>query len=110
VAENLNEICRRLNVCKVVVPVKGLFAETLPRTREEVGAIALLHADADGYTSTMDILRNLFGQVVAGGYIQFDDYGHWDGCKKAVHDFERQQGISLTLHPIDYAGVWMRTT
>ena len=105
---NSDEICRRLDVRDVIVPVQGLFAETLPDKKAEVGSVALLHADADWYTSTMGILTHLYGQVVAGGFIQFDDYGHWEGCKKAVHDFERQQGLSLTLHPIDYAGVWMR--
>ena len=107
-AENLEEICRRLGVGEFVVPVKGLFADTLPRSRDELGRIALLHADADWYTSTMDVFNNLYDRVGPGGFIQIDDYGHWEGCKKAVHDFERQRGLSFFLHPIDYTGAWLR--
>lgn len=108
VAENLDAICSRLDVHDFVVPVQGLFAETLPRIKEEIGTIALLHADADWYTSTMDVLNHLYHQVAAGGFVQFDDYGHWEGCKKAVHDFEREHGFSFSLHPIDHTGVWMK--
>jgi hypothetical protein len=107
IADYLDVVCRRLDVRDLIVPVQGLFAETLPIKKAEVADIALLHADADWYNSTMDILTHLHRQVVHGGFIQFDDYGHWEGCKKAVHDFEQQKGLSFTLHTIDYAGVWL---
>ena len=108
--ENLEEICRRLDVREYVTPVPGLFADTLPRTRAEVGAISLLSADADWYNSTRDIFDNLYDRVVSGGFIQIDDYGYWEGCQKAVHDFERQRGLTFMLHPIDNTGVWLRNT
>jgi len=110
VKENLEEICRQLNVGELVVPVKGLFADTLPKTKEEIGPIALLHADGDWYTSTMDIFNNLYDRVLSGNFIQIDDYGHWEGCKKAIHDFERQRALTFILHPIDYSGVWLKKT
>jgi hypothetical protein len=108
VADYLDVICRRLEVQDFVVPVQGLFSETLAAKQTEIADIALLHADADWYNSTIDILTYLYGQVVHDGFIQFDDYGHWEGCKKAVHDFERKNGLSFCLHQIDYAGVWMK--
>lgn len=92
----------------VVVPVKGLFAETLPRTREEVGELCLLHLDGDWYESTRDILVNLFDQVVPGGYLQVDDYGYWDGCRRAIHEFEAEHGWQFSIHEIDATGVWLR--
>jgi predicted O-methyltransferase YrrM len=107
-AENLENVCRQLDVCNFIVPVKGLFADTLPKSKELIGPISLLHADADWYASTMDIFENLYDLVVPGGFIQIDDYGHWEGCKKAIHDFERRRKTSFALEIIDNTGVWLR--
>lgn len=88
-------------------PVKGLFADTLPMMRCEIGEIAILHADGDWYQSTLDIFQNLYDLVRPGGVIQVDDYGHWAGCKAAVEKFQKDRGINFVLHGIDYTGVWM---
>ncbi|HAN45133.1 MAG TPA: macrocin O-methyltransferase, partial [Cyanobacteria bacterium UBA8156] len=47
ITENLKQVCEVLEVTDVVTPVPGLFAETLPKFKAEMGAIALLHADGD---------------------------------------------------------------
>ncbi len=107
IAENLEQVCKTLGVWEVVTPVAGLFENTLPAFREEIGEIALLHADGDWYSSTMDIFRNLYAQVNPQGSIQIDDYGHWEGCKQAIHDFEQEIGVFFQLHTIDYTGVWL---
>ncbi|WP_244348714.1 class I SAM-dependent methyltransferase [Thermostichus vulcanus] len=107
IAENLEQVCEALGVWEWVIPVAGLFENTLPAYREEMGEIALLHADGDWYSSTMDIFRNLYGQVNPKGFIQVDDYGHWEGCKKAIHDFEQEIGAFFRLHTIDYTGTWL---
>ncbi|MBH8564818.1 class I SAM-dependent methyltransferase [Nostoc sp. CENA67] len=108
ISENLNLICQLLNVQEIVVPVKGLFAETLPQYKLEINQIALLHADGDWYESTMDIFNNLYESVVPNGIVQIDDYGHWEGCRKAVHEFEKLKGERFILHDIDYTGVWFQ--
>ncbi len=64
--------------------------------------------DGDWYESTRDILENLFDQVVPGGAIQIDDYGHWEGCKKAVHEFADKRRLDFALSRVDEAGVWFR--
>jgi O-methyltransferase len=64
---------------------KGWFHETVRQV--EVGKIALLRLDGDWYESTMDCLTALFPRVAKGGYIIIDDYGVWDGCTRAVHDY-----------------------
>lgn len=92
----------------VVLPVKGLFADTLPRMRSEMGSLCLLHLDGDWYESTRDILVNLFDLIVSDGYLQVDDYGYWDGCKRAVHEFEASRGLNFSVNPIDATGVWFR--
>ncbi|MBD2089136.1 class I SAM-dependent methyltransferase [Microcoleus sp. FACHB-1515] len=106
IAENLNLICETLGVQDLVIPVAGLFAETLPATRSRIGAIALLHADGDWYESTLDIFNTLYDQIVADGVIQVDDYGHWEGCRQAIHEFERDRFTEFGLRSIDYTGVW----
>ena len=54
---------QKLRVEKLVEPIKGLFADTLPVNRERIGSIALLHMDGDWYSSTRDILENLFDVI-----------------------------------------------
>ena len=103
---SLIEICGRLGVTEFVEPVAGFFGETLPVNRERIGPITLLHMDGDWYESTRDILMNLFDSVIAGGAVQIDDYGHWDGCRKAVTEFSEQRRLTFNLQPIDYTGVW----
>jgi len=106
--ENLDVICQFLNVKDIVVAVKGLFADTLPQHKTEIGDIALLHADGDWYESTIDIFNTLYDSVVPNGIIQIDDYGHWEGCSKAIDEFERRRGDSFALRGIDYTGVWFQ--
>ena len=108
ISENLDKICKLLQVRDIVVPVKGLFAQTLPKYKSAIGSIAFLHADGDWYESTMDIFNTLYDSVISKGLIQVDDYGHWEGCKQAVHDFERIKGESFSLHMIDETGVWFQ--
>ena len=108
ISENLDKICELLQVKDIVVPVKGLFAQTLPKYKSAIGNIAFLHADGDWYESTMDIFNTLYDRVIPNGFIQVDDYGHWEGCKQAIHDFERMKGESFSLQTIDETGVWFQ--
>jgi cephalosporin hydroxylase len=105
---SLREVCTRLGVADLVKPVKGFFNETLPQQRNWFGMIALLHMDGDWYESTRDILHNLYDRVANEGVIQVDDYGFWAGCKKALHEFERQRGLRFSIQAIDGTGVWFR--
>lgn len=86
--------------------VKGWFDNTLEPT--DTGPIALLHLDADWYESTMTILNNLYDRVVPGGYLVFDDYGHWPGCRRALDEFLASRSLRPTLMPSDNEGIWFR--
>lgn len=105
---SLMEISAKLGVADLVQPVKGFFKDTLPVTRRQIGPIGFLHLDGDWYESTRDILDNLYDQVVPGGLLQADDYGHWEGCKKAIHEFEARMGLRFNLNRIDGEGVWFQ--
>lgn len=106
--QSLIDICEKMGVAGIIRPAKGLFKHTLPEKSQEIGPIAFLHMDGDWYESTNDILENLYEQVIPQGYIQVDDYGHWDGCKKALHEYESKLGEKFDLNRIDSTGVWFR--
>lgn len=108
IVDGLDIVCKSLDVRDIVVPVQGLFSDTLPQYKSEIGDIALLHADGDWYQSTMDIFNNLFDRVVDNGIIQIDDYGFWEGCRKAIHEIERAKSMTFALRGIDDTGVWFR--
>ncbi|MGB7275494.1 MAG: TylF/MycF/NovP-related O-methyltransferase, partial [Geitlerinemataceae cyanobacterium] len=103
---SVREICAKLGVSEIVKTVKGYFQETLPKMRNPVGMIALLHMDGDWYESTQTILQNLYDRVVNDGLIQVDDYGYWEGCRQAIHEFAQSHNLKFTINPIDDTGVW----
>jgi hypothetical protein len=81
--------------------VVGRFEETLydsPRP----SPIKFLHLDCDWYASVKVCLEALYDDVVPGGAIVLDDYGHWSGCRKATDEFLGQRAVRVTLKPIDY--------
>lgn len=82
--------------------VKGWFHETFPGL--DSPSIALLHIDADWYDSVKLCLEKFYDHVLPGGYIVIDDYGHWEGCRKATDEFLRTRGISVKLTKVDYTG------
>jgi hypothetical protein len=51
----------------------------------------------------MDILNNLYTQVSINAYLQVDDYGFWEGCKKAIDEWFLKYPNTLTK--IDSSGV-----
>ena len=83
--------------------VKGWFDKTLPEHKAKVGPIAILRLDADWYESTKLILEELYDQIVPGGYLIFDDYSRWQGCKKATDDFIAARSINVNF---EYIGTY----
>ncbi len=82
----------------------GWFQQTLPEFAKSVGPIALLRLDGDFYDSTRVALETLYPSVSAGGLIVVDDYGHFEGCKRAVDEFLADEAPTAYLHYIDYTG------
>ena len=86
--------------------VRGWFHETFPTV--EIQDIALLHIDADWYESVKLCFERFYDHVRPGGYIVIDDYGHWEGCKKATDEFMESRGIDVELVQVDYTGRYFR--
>jgi hypothetical protein len=102
----LQTICGQVGAADRIEIVKGYFCDTLSAWKERMTPIVFLHMDGDWYESTRDILVNLYDCLLPGACIQVDDYGYWDGCRKAVHEFFDQRGIAPALRKIDASGVW----
>lgn len=71
--------------CSQVHVHRGFFEQTVPAA--DTGPIAVLRLDADWYESTRICLEHFFPRVVSGGLVLIDDYGIWDGCTRAVHEY-----------------------
>ena len=56
--------------------------------------------DGDLYSSTMDVLENLYSLVSPGGYVIFDDYP-LPQSQRAIHDFFKKQGLDRDLLKFD---------
>jgi O-methyltransferase len=84
--------------------IKGYFCDTLKNLKTP---IAILRADGDMYSSTMDILDNLYFQVCPGGFVIIDDYG-LEPCARAVRDFLGRHKITVELVAIDRDAVYWK--
>lgn len=86
--------------------VVGDIRETAKDFKEP---IALLRLDTDFYDSTKAELEYLYPLVRQGGVVIVDDYGEWDGCKKAVDEFLNTLAVRPLVHRIDYsARMWVK--
>ena len=82
--------------------IKGKVEDTIPDSAPS--QISLLRLDTDWYESTRHELMYLYPRLAAGGVLIVDDYGHWQGSKKATDEYFMQNNISLLLNRIDYTG------
>ncbi len=104
----LELIVNRIGYPETFVQVhKGWFQDTLPKDRDELGPIALLRIDGDWYESTRIVLEMLFDLVTPGGVIVIDDYGHFEGCRRATDEFLAVHAPDVYLHHIDYTGRYL---
>jgi len=82
--------------------VQGMVEETIPEHAPE--KIALLRLDTDWYESTKHEMEHLFPRLVKGGILIIDDYGHWQGARKAVDEYLAHNQVRIFLNRIDYTG------
>ncbi len=86
------------NITYVRGPVEQTIPDTVPET------IALLRLDTDWYASTRHELEHLFPRLVKGGVLIIDDYGHWQGARRAVDEYFSTSDCKILLNRIDYTG------
>lgn len=80
--------------------VVGKVEDTVPTRAPET--ISILRLDTDWYESTKHELVHLYPRLVRGGVLIIDDYGHWQGARKAVDEYFAE--VPILLNRIDYSG------
>ena len=82
--------------------VAGPVEETIPG--EAPSSIALMRLDTDWYESTKHELHHLYPRLQAAGVLLIDDYGHWEGARRAVDEYFADNPPRPLLGRIDYTG------
>ena len=80
--------------------VAGPVEETVPAAAPR--QIALLRLDTDWYESTRHELVHLYPRLEPGGVLIIDDYGHFQGARRATDEFFAHQPVLLAR--VDYTG------
>lgn len=65
--------------------VQGDVAETLPKL--DTGPLSLVRLDTDFYESTRAELTELYPKLVPGGVLIVDDYGIYEGSRRATDEY-----------------------
>ncbi len=82
--------------------IKGMVEETIPGNNP--GQLALLRLDTDWYASTKHELSHLYPLLADKGVLIIDDYGHWQGARKAVDEYILSNQLPILLNRVDYTG------
>jgi hypothetical protein len=77
-----------------------MVEDTIPARAPD--SISVLRLDTDFYASTRHELTHLWPRLTAGGILIVDDYGHFEGARKAVDEFFAERGERPFLHRVDY--------
>lgn len=76
-----------------IIYIKGNVEETIPT--QTPSAISLLRLDTDWYASTMHELKHLYPLLSQKSILIIDDYGSWQGAKKATDEYFADKGVYL---------------
>jgi len=80
--------------------IKGMVEDTAQKVDAR---LALLRLDTDWYKSTKAELEHLYPQLVSGGVLIIDDYGHYKGQQLAVDEYLTARQEPILLNRIDYS-------
>ena len=83
--------------------VKGKVQDTIPG-EIPADAIAILRLDTDWYESTRHEMQHLYPRLARNGVLILDDYGYWQGARKAVDEYFAAHEIRPLMGRVDFAG------
>ena len=86
-----------------IIMIKGKVEDTIP-SQLPTKSISLLRLDTDWYESTKHELNYLYPLLNKNGILIIDDYGHWEGCRKAVDEYVLTHNLSILFNRIDNTG------
>lgn len=79
--------------------IKGKVEDTLLNHLPQ--KISLLRLDTDWYESTKMEMEKLYPLLENKGVLLIDDFGHWEGAKKAILEYFSERSLNPLLHRID---------
>lgn len=83
--------------------VKGKVEDTIPGEMP-AGPVAILRLDTDWYESTRHELQYFYPSLATSGVLILDDYGYWQGARKAVDEYFAAHGIRPLMGRVDSDG------
>jgi O-methyltransferase len=81
--------------------IQGKVEETIPQHAPE--KIAILRLDTDWYESSLHEMIHLYPRLQRGGVLILDDYGFWQGSRKATDEYFARHNIAMHLVRVDSA-------
>lgn len=81
--------------------VEGMVEDTIPKTVPE--KISVLRLDTDLYGSTYHELVHLYPKLSVGGFLIIDDYGFYQGARKATDQYIEQNNLDIFLARIHWS-------
>lgn len=78
---------------------RGKVEDTVPGQVPD--RISILRLDTDWFESTRHELAHLWPRLVPGGVLLLDDYGWWEGARRAVDEWLEETGVPLLLLRMD---------
>lgn len=82
--------------------VVGRVEDTVPD--QAPSTIAVLRLDTDWYESTKHELVHLYPRLATNGVLIIDDYGYWQGARKAVDEYFSGLPKPVLMHRVDATG------
>ncbi|HVV75231.1 MAG TPA: TylF/MycF/NovP-related O-methyltransferase [Mycobacteriales bacterium] len=82
--------------------VVGPVESTIPGTIADQAALVRL--DTDWYESTKHELEHFYPRMPTGAVLIIDDFGHWEGARKAVEEYFSTAAQPILLGRTDYSG------
>lgn len=88
--------------------IKGDVRKTLLDEKNLPNSISVLRLDTDFYDSTLIELELLYPRLTTGGYLIVDDYGHWQGSRRAVNEYFGEEFVRTNFKKLDYTGIMLQ--
>ena len=100
--EKVKENFKKFSSQENLICIKGKVEETLEKKDNLPDKISILRLDTDWYSSTKKELETLFPLLEKNGILIIDDYGYWQGAKKAVDEYFKDKKV--VMFKIDFTG------
>ena len=100
--EEVKKNFQKFSIKENLICIKGPVEETLEIKENLPNKISILRLDTDWYSSTKKELEVLFPLLEKNGILIIDDYGYWEGARKAVDEYFLNKKV--TMFKIDFTG------